>query len=75
MSLHGSINVGDNAVGAWVARRTTYHRLTTNTYECDVQWFTPNGIPLRHTFTLNHDYDDGAMVLAAKVLAHVAGLD
>lgn len=73
MSLHGSINVNTRAVGWWTARRVTNAR--SNTYECCVDWTGVNGTRQRHTFDLTHNYDDGAVVLAAKVLAYAAGLD
>lgn len=71
MTLHGSIQVNGDVIGRWAARRTTIHTDPDGTalYECEVvmaPWVDVT------TFDVRHRYDDGALTLAAKVLAHAA---
>lgn len=68
MSLHGPIMVNAQVIGMWSARRVL--TAEPNVYQCEVERF--EGSPRSHHFTIEHHYDDGAIVLAAKVLGYVA---
>lgn len=84
MALRGPIQVNGFEVGRWVAQRTVTAVDGVNTYECGVAWTpeeqqrvfgagqTPH--PERVEFTLTHDYRDGAVALAAKVLTRAIEL-
>lgn len=67
MALHGSIKVNHNQIGYWVARRT--EEITDPnrymTYECSLQV----GVDPPKEFNVQHLPRDGAVRLAAKVLA------
>lgn len=71
MSLHGPIQVNGDVIGRWVARRTTPHLDPDGTaiYECEVVMAPWLDVTI---FNLKHRYDDGAVVLAAKVLTQAA---
>lgn len=75
MALHGDVAINGVLLGVWQARRTEdlQHGRSTYTYDCQVDWTARNGTRQRSTFTLTHDYDQGAFALAAKVLSEVAG--
>lgn len=68
MSLHGSIEVNNQRVGYWQAQRVVTGE--PNVYNCEVNRVT--GSPATHHFQIEHRYEDGAIVLAAKVLAYAA---
>lgn len=69
MSLHGTIEVNNTRIGAWVARRV--FTASPNLYDCEV--ITDEfGIRETRRFQVEHHYDDGAIALAAKVLSYEA---
>ncbi|MCR1785325.1 hypothetical protein KVF89_22485 [Nocardioides carbamazepini] len=79
MALHGLIQVNGYEVGRWAAQRIVTGPDGMNTYQCGVVW-TPEGEQRLYTasnnphtqraeFTVTHDYRDGSVALAAKVLA------
>jgi len=68
MALHGTIRVNGEAVVDWVAQRVADGIAgQPNTYLCSV---VVDGQDLDEVapFTVLHDYDDGALLLAMKVL-------
>lgn len=70
MALHGLIQVNGETIGGWsaVCRDRAFGE-----YECDVQMKpSPTRAAMRETFIIHHAYDDGALVLASKVLAEAA---
>lgn len=69
MALHGDISVNGHVLFTWAARRADYAIAETNDYEVDL--YRPNGEGIDNT-VLSHRYDDGAIALAAKVLAWAA---
>lgn len=90
MALHGPIKVNNYETGYWSAQRIVSGEDGANTYLCSVAWTpegetpfplgTAGGSIIRTihnegaTFDLQHDYRDGAVVLAAKVLARAVEL-
>lgn len=65
MSLHGRIEVNGLMIGGWSATRLrAVNPRGANVYKwrCVLNGITASG-------TLSHRYDEGAVVLAAKVLA------
>lgn len=69
MALHGDISVNGQELFTWVARRIDYVTTEINDYEVDL--YEPSGDGIKNTI-ISHRYDDGALVLAAKVLAWAA---
>lgn len=72
MSLHGTIEINGSVIGAWSARRIigSTDRDAVNTYDCEVAADQMGGGVLHvDRFHLQHRYGDGAVALAAKVLA------
>lgn len=68
MALHGEIKVNGETVGRWSAQRVLTRKSGWHTYRweaCD-----PDGHHV--TGDLIHDYDDGAVALAAQVLREAA---
>jgi len=66
MALHGNVAINAQTILYWSAKRIADGLPgCPNTYECEV-WepMTRQG----WTFELKHDYEDGAAVLASKVL-------
>lgn len=70
LMLHGEIKVNHREVGYWQAVRLDGLKLTqqTSNYRCNVTRRLIHGGYQRCDFNLTHRYDDGAAVLAAKVL-------
>lgn len=73
MSLHGQVSVNGHAIGSWEAVRIGY-QAGMGTYRC---------VAIRHgerrmadddfvVFTVEHEVDAGALVLASRVLAEAA---
>lgn len=76
MALHGDISVNGEVIGRWQARRLTVHLDPDGTaeYDCAATVYADNP-PRARTCRLTHRYDDGAMVLATKVLTALTGDD
>jgi len=72
MALHGDISVNRRVLYTWAARRADYVITDTNDYEVDL--YKPSGDGVRNTI-ISHAYDDGALALAAKVLAWAAATE
>jgi hypothetical protein len=70
MALHGPIMVNDQTIGHWQARRITLAPDPDGhaDYDCAVTMYADDP-PRARTFALRHRYADGALTLAAKVLA------
>ncbi len=66
MALHGTIKINGDTLWTWSARRTSWLPEAENEYE--VALYAPNGESVKDGL-LSHVYDDGAVALAAKVLA------
>ena len=64
MALHGSIEVNHQRIGYWSVRRIMTSPSGNHTYRWEA-WRDGHHV----TGDLRHRYDDGAMLLAAKVLA------
>ena len=85
MALHGDISINGRELWTWEARRVTGTTLGRNLYRVSLYEHAPNlafqapagGRPVELASTdLYHVYEDGGIVLAAKVLewaASVAG--
>lgn len=69
MALHGDIRINGHELFTWAARRIDVVTTEVNDYEVDL--YKPSGDGIKNTI-LSHRYDDGALVLAAKVLAWAA---
>lgn len=65
MALYGEIKVNNQTVGWWSAVRGQPHGEHHFRYGCEVERINPHD---RCSFDVVHDYRDGAVVLAAKVL-------
>lgn len=80
MSLHGEIKVNGHEIGRWNARRKEHPPQEVNTYEVVVLYSEPGDVPgldgRSHTVRgeIQHNFGDGAVTLAAKVLAWAAPL-
>lgn len=70
MALHGTVEINGDTLWTWSARRLS--RLPESENEYEVSLYAPNGESVKDG-TLSHVYDDGAVVLAAKVLAWASG--
>lgn len=70
MALHGPIQVNGQTIGSWQARRRTIAIDADGAadYDCAVVMYADDP-PRVAVFQLRHRYDDGALALAAKVLA------
>ena len=74
MSLHGTVAINGWTLMHWSARRIKNGKNGKNTYDCKVSLTATAGgdyyetIPDTWQFTLKHKYEEGASVLAAKVL-------
>jgi hypothetical protein len=75
MALHGEIQVNGHGLGSWEAVRKEEDPVRRGRfrYQCEVRM--GRGVPVdissgidRWRFTVWHDYTDGALVLAGKVL-------
>lgn len=69
--LSGKIEVDDTVIGWWKAKRQgEVNNDLGNTYNCEVQMFPPCHPEQHRTdiFAVRHFYEDGAAVLASKVL-------
>lgn len=85
MALHGPIKVGPLEVGYWSARRVVTGENGINTYACALAWTRedqqsswrdlPPVRPHANNWhgQIQHDYRDGAIALAAKVLTAATG--
>lgn len=67
--LHGKIQVNDQTVGYWQARRLYPSLLYPEAlaYRCEVSCLTSDG-PRTVYFEVDHKEEDGALTLAQKVL-------
>lgn len=63
MTLHGTIEVNHQRIGYWYVQRIVTSQDGNHTYRWDARLHKR-----RVTGDLQHRYDDGAMVLASKVL-------
>lgn len=70
MALHGPIYVGENRIGYWYARRLQPIPREINTYEC---WVDRDNQRVWEGI-VEHRFGDGAIALAAAVLAAVGPL-
>lgn len=68
--LYGDLTVNGHRIGWWSAQRTTTRPDGNHTYRWQA---TLNGIELDGY--LEHQFADGAAVLAANVLARYAGIN
>ncbi|MGV8847776.1 hypothetical protein [Tessaracoccus sp.] len=66
MALHGQIKVNDEVIGSWGAKRGSPNTDGSFTYQTLV---TINGKTKRGT--VQHQFGDGAALLASKVLATI----
>lgn len=67
MALHGTIEINDQLIGNWQARRTELAiHPDGNTYYCTI---TLNGGRFR--FQVQHRFADGAAMLISKMMAAV----
>lgn len=75
MALHGPIQVNAEVIGRWSARRTVPAPDPDGfaPYDCMVSMYADDP-PQVTCFELHHRYDDGALVLAAEVLAEAVRL-
>jgi len=64
MALHGSIEINNQRIGYWYAQRILTSQFGNHTYRWEA-WRDGHHV----TGDLRHQYNDGAMMLAAKVLA------
>lgn len=71
MSLHGTIEVNRERIGWWFAQRISGGDQPddVNTYEVSVHTGRLGDAMTNWRGTVEHRYGDGAVVLAAKVLA------
>lgn len=67
MALHGSIEINGDQLGVWQARRLTKLRGTDAVH--DYEWRVIARQGFDRTGVLSHRYSDGAVKLAALVLA------
>lgn len=70
MALHGEICVNQKVIGTWMARRMESLRGMTGTHRYEYEVWV-NGAEVA-AGELEHRYSDGAVVLAALVLAKAA---
>lgn len=86
MALHGLIQVNSTEVGYWFAERRVTAEDGINTYACAVEWTPENETVTmnslgpdihsrREEFLIFHDYREGAVALAAKVLVEASLLE
>lgn len=67
--LHGEIKVNDTVIGEWQAVRQTHDLRDTNNYECRMTYRNKAGYPMEAAWIIfDHNYNDGAAMLAARVL-------
>lgn len=75
MALHGDISINGHRIATWSARRL-YPLMDDgeHDYEVKVIWDSPDGGQAASGagFWITHAYRDGAIALAAKVLAEAA---
>ena len=76
MALHGLIQVNGMTIGSWEAVRKEEDEFDEGLfrYQCEVRKqhgdaLHPLPVADRWEFSIWHQYDDGALLLAAKVLA------
>lgn len=67
MSLHGDIKINNHVIGEWVAQNAGIH-MDTGIYRCWVVYTDQRGYTNERRFFTQHNYDDGALVLGAKVM-------
>jgi len=72
MALHGDICLNKGVMYVWAARRLDNVTTEVNDYEVDL--YKPNGDGIKNTI-ISHAHDDGALALAAKVLAWAAATE
>lgn len=72
MALHGPIKVNHKIIGYWSAQRIV--TADPNVYRCAVTGEPEVGPPLDVTFDIEHRHEDGALALAAKVLARATAV-
>lgn len=78
MALHGALAVNSVIIGGWQARRMEPLKPDRDlyTYACQIDRFaSPSEPGSRFTFTVQHYYSQGAIALAARVLAKAAEWD
>lgn len=66
MALHGPIMVNSTVIGQWSAQRIV--TAEPNVYRCAVAVAREGKYPLTDEFEVEHDYKEGALALAVKVL-------
>lgn len=70
MALHGKIMLNDEVLGAWEAVRDTPKPVKgVNLYHVRVDYTAKGHPPMTFRCRMRHDYDDGALALAARVLS------
>lgn len=70
MTLHGDIRVNEHKIATWKASRgeKLLDKRSTHTYAVAVFYTNESGTPMIAEFTLDHNYQDGALILAGKIL-------
>lgn len=70
--LHGEIKVNNVEIGRWTAVRKEEVGLDKANpmyrYECHMDYRNSAGYPMEAAFEVRHNYKDGAVLLASKVL-------
>ena len=74
VALHGSVQANQDVLGWWSATRLSEEPGVENEYMCVVEEYAKHGTKTQHKFKLKHRFEDGSMALAARVLAHAAGV-
>ena len=68
--LHGEIKVNNIVIGEWKAVRKQQRAQEFNDYECFLYYRDVQGYPCEAHWTLHgHEYNGGAVGLAARVLS------
>ena len=74
MALHGTVQVNHRTIYEWVARNTTGNPTGSNRYVVTL-FRRPSPFSKEQVArtVITHEHEDGALVLAAKVLAWAEG--
>lgn len=72
MALHGKIEINGDMIGEWQAVRQQHPPGKVNDYAVWVFYVEPDGTRHTRNATITHNFGDGALTLAAEVLAWAA---
>lgn len=73
MSLHGTVEINGQRIGAWVARRISPLGTPRPDDLCDYEWtWVDRDDPKPRRGELRHRYGNGAASLASEVLRHAS---